>query len=79
NQEHSQKMSTSDRESFASHNCALFCEASTKTLAGVAWVFEDLVKKILNAEDQTKSIDIFRQWPHDEIIKLCAEDYSKCS
>ncbi|KAI5999230.1 small GTPase superfamily [Pisolithus albus] len=55
-QEHSRKVSTSDGESFAAHNGALFREASAKTSAGVAEVFEDLVKKILDAEDQAKSV-----------------------
>lgn len=78
-QEHSRKVSTSDGQSFAARNGALFHEASAKTSAGVAEVFQDLVKKILDAEDQAKSVDILRLWPHDEIIRLFAKDYPKCS
>ncbi|KAI6040154.1 P-loop containing nucleoside triphosphate hydrolase protein [Pisolithus marmoratus] len=73
-QEHSRKVSTSDGESFATSNDALFREASAKTLMGVEEVFEDLVKKILDAEDQTKSIDVLRRWPQHEIVKLYAKD-----
>ncbi|KAI6127645.1 P-loop containing nucleoside triphosphate hydrolase protein [Pisolithus croceorrhizus] len=76
-QEHSRKVSTSDGESFAARNGALFREASAKTSASVAEIFEDVVKKILDAEDRTKSVDVFRPQSHDEIIKLCAKDYSK--
>ncbi|KAI5998511.1 GTP-binding protein yptV3 [Pisolithus orientalis] len=72
-QEHSRQVSTSDGELFASRNGALFREASAKTSAGVTEVFEDLVKQILNAEDQTKSVDIFR-WPQAEVVKLYAQD-----
>ncbi|KIN94341.1 hypothetical protein M404DRAFT_1008413 [Pisolithus tinctorius Marx 270] len=72
-QEHSRQVSTSDGELFASRNGALFREASAKTSAGVTEVFEDLVKQVLSAEDQTKSVDIFR-WPQAEVIKLYAQD-----
>ncbi|KAI6040152.1 ras-domain-containing protein [Pisolithus marmoratus] len=69
-QERSRKVSTSDGKSLAASIGALFHEASAKTLVGVTEVFEDLVKKILDAEDQSKSVDTFRAWPQDEIIKL---------
>ncbi|KAI6040153.1 P-loop containing nucleoside triphosphate hydrolase protein [Pisolithus marmoratus] len=63
NQEHSREVSTSDGESFAVTNGALFHEASAKTLVGVNEVFEDLVKQILDVEDQTKSVDILEGGP----------------
>ncbi|KAI6043600.1 P-loop containing nucleoside triphosphate hydrolase protein [Pisolithus marmoratus] len=76
-QEHFRKVPTSDGESFAARNGALFREASARTLVGVNEVFEDLVRKILHAEDQTKSVDVFRRWPQDEIIRLYAKDKPK--
>ncbi|KIN94340.1 hypothetical protein M404DRAFT_1008404 [Pisolithus tinctorius Marx 270] len=76
-QEDSRKVSTSDGESFAAQNGALFREASAKTSVNVTEIFEDLVKKILEADDRTKSVDVFRTWPQDGILKLLAKDRPK--
>ncbi|KAI5998508.1 P-loop containing nucleoside triphosphate hydrolase protein [Pisolithus orientalis] len=71
------KVPTSDGESYAAQIGALFREASAKTSMNVTEVFEDLVKKMREADDLMKSMVIYRTWPQDEIIKLVATDQPK--
>ncbi|KAI6039571.1 hypothetical protein EDC04DRAFT_3090179, partial [Pisolithus marmoratus] len=58
-------------------NGALFHEESATALVGVTEVFQDLVKKILDAEDGMQSVDTFRRRPQDEIIESCVKDQPK--
>lgn len=76
-QEVDRKVPTSDGESYAAQIGALFREASAKTSMNVTEVFEDLVKKMREADDLMKSMVIYRTWPQDEIIKLVATDQPK--
>ncbi len=53
--EEERKVSTEEGLQFAREHSALFMESSAKTRAGIKAIFEELAKKVLNAQRSTKS------------------------